>query len=83
MEKLNLTVSSTPHIREKNSIDDIMLDVVLALMPAAFAGVFFFGARALMVIFLSVISCVGFEALYQKAKEIEEKLNVRWESSPI
>jgi len=66
MEKLNLTVSSTPHIREKNSIDDIMLDVVLALMPAAFAGVFFFGARALMVIFLSVISCVGFEALYQK-----------------
>ena len=65
MEKMNLTVSSTPHIREKSTIDDIMLDVVLALMPAAFAGVMFFGARALMVMVLSVACCVGFEALYQ------------------
>lgn len=65
MEISKLTVSSTPHIRENNSIDDIMLDVILALMPAAFAGVIFFGARALAVIVISVLSCVAFEGLFQ------------------
>lgn len=66
-ENLKLRVSSTPHVREKNSIEDIMLDVIIALMPAAFAGVIFFGQRALAVMLLSVISCVGFELLYQVA----------------
>lgn len=66
MENLKLTVSSTPHIRSNNSVDDIMLDVILALMPSAFVGVYYFGARALMVILVSVISCVLFEFLYQK-----------------
>lgn len=65
-ENLKLRVSSTPHVRERNSIDDIMLDVVIALMPAAFAGVIFFGQRALAVMVLSVVSCVLFELLYQK-----------------
>ena len=60
-----LIVSSSPHIRGKDSISDTMLDVVLALMPAAFAAVFFFGQRALAVMLVSVVSCVGFEALYQ------------------
>lgn len=65
-ENLKLRVSSTPHVREKNSIDDIMLDVIIALMPAAFAGVIYFGQRALAVMILSVVCCVGFELLYQK-----------------
>ena len=60
-----LIVSSTPHIRGRDSISDTMLDVILALMPAAFASVFFFGQRALAVMLVSVVSCVGFEALYQ------------------
>ncbi len=65
MDNIKLTVSSTPHIRANNSVDDIMLDVILALMPAAFAGVLFFGARALAVTVLSVVSCVAFEALHE------------------
>ena len=56
IENLKLRISSTPHI---------MLDVIIALMPAAFAGVFYFGRRALGVMIVSVISCVGFEWLYQ------------------
>ena len=60
-----LTVSSSPHIRGRETISDTMLDVVLALMPAAFASVYFFGQRALAVILVSVVSCVGFEALYE------------------
>ncbi len=65
MENIKLTVSSTPHTRANNSVDDIMLDVILALMPAAFAGVYFFGPRALMVLMASVISCVAFESIYE------------------
>ena len=65
MEKLKLTISSTPHIRERSSIDDVMLDVIIALMPVAFAGVILFGQRAFAVMLLSVVCCVGFEWLYQ------------------
>jgi len=65
MENLKLKVSSTPHIREKNSIEDVMLDVIIALMPAAFAGVILFGQRAFLVMLLSVVCCVGFEWAYQ------------------
>ncbi len=75
IENLKFTVSSTPHIREKNSIDDIMLDVILALMPAAFAGVYLFGPRALAILFVSVISCVVFEAGYQKIAHKKVTIN--------
>lgn len=64
-EEVIYTVSSTPHVREHNSISDTMLDVIIALMPAAFAGVVYFGRRAFIVMLLSVISCCAFEALYQ------------------
>ena len=59
-ENLKLRVSSTPHIRAKDSVEDIMLDVIIALMPAAFASVLLFGQRSLAIILVSVISCVGF-----------------------
>lgn len=59
------TVSSTPHIRENNSISDVMLDVIIALMPVAFAGVIYFGRRAFMVMLLSVVSCCAFEFLFE------------------
>lgn len=43
-----------------------MLDVVIALLPAAAAGVYFFGIRALTVMAFSVFCCVAFEGLWQK-----------------
>lgn len=64
-ENMKFNVSSTPHIRDKNGIDDIMLDVIIALLPAMFAGLMIFGQRALGVVVVSVLSCVGFEWIYQ------------------
>ena len=55
---MKLWVSSSPHIRSKDSTERIMLDVVLALLPAAVAGVFFFGMRALLVMLVSVVSAL-------------------------
>jgi len=58
-----LVVSSSPHIRAPESVSRIMWDVNLALVPAAFAAVYFFGLPALMTIVITVLSCVIFESL--------------------
>lgn len=60
----SLTLSVSPHIHSGRSTSRIMLDVIIALLPAAIAGTVIFGLRALAVLALTVASCVGFEALY-------------------
>ena len=57
-----LTIS--PHIHSGRSTAGIMRDVIIALLPVSIAGVLIFGLRALAVIAVCVISCVGFEALF-------------------
>ena len=59
-----LTLSVSPHIHSGRSTSRIMLDVVIALLPAAVAGVIIFGWRAALVLAVTVGACVGFEALY-------------------
>ncbi len=74
MEKI-LTVSSSPHARASHTTQSIMRDVIIALTPALLAGIFFFGLRALWVTLLSVVSCVGWEWIWQKVfkKEVTIK----------
>ena len=62
----NFVVSGTPHVRSKESIQSIMRDVIIALIPATAAGIFFFGIPALILIAVSIVACVFFEWLYQK-----------------
>ena len=62
-----LLVSSSPHIRSNESIQRIMLDVIIALTPAVIGSVYFFGLNALKLILISVASSVFFEAIIQKA----------------
>lgn len=59
-------VSSSPHIRSEESTQRIMLDVIIALMPALFAGTYFFGSRVLFITGTSVIFAVATEAAMQK-----------------
>ena len=54
----------SPHIHGGKSTSGIMLDVLIALLPAAIAGVYIFGLRALAVIGVCVASCVIFEVLF-------------------
>lgn len=61
-----LTVTESPHMKKREKVSDIMYHVFIALCPAAAAGVYFFGPRALIMMVLSVLSCMGFEALWQK-----------------
>lgn len=61
-EKLKLSVS--PHIHSGNSTRRIMLDVLIALLPATVAGTIIFGWRSLLVVAVCVASCVIFELLF-------------------
>lgn len=62
----SIIVSGTPHVRSKESIQSIMRDVVIALIPASVMGIYYFGIKALMLIAISIISAVVFEWGYEK-----------------
>lgn len=62
MSKLILSVS--PHLRARTSTTTIMLDVVIALIPALIASVLIFGLRALLLTAVCVAACVLAEFLF-------------------
>ena len=64
-KELKLKASSSPHIRTKEDAGAIMLDVIIALLPALAFAVYNFGLRALAVTLVSMAGCVVFEALYR------------------
>lgn len=61
-----MKISSSPHIRDKETTGNIMGQVIVALLPATIFGISNFGVSALITILITVISCVIFEAGYQK-----------------
>jgi len=56
-----LLVSPSPHIHSKDTTRRLMLDVLIALMPAILCSILFYGFRQMDVIAVSVISCVLLE----------------------
>ena len=59
-----LTVSAAPHIHSGASTNRIMLDVIIALLPATAASVIIFGLKSLIVIAACVITALGGEARF-------------------
>ena len=62
----NLVMTSSPHLRDHSSTQRIMQEVCLALLPAGIAGVIIFGWSALMLICVSVTTCVLSEFVWEK-----------------
>lgn len=60
--KLNISVA--PHINSGTSTRNIMLDVVIALIPASVAGIYFFGLKALWIILTCVASALAAEFIF-------------------
>lgn len=56
-------VSPSPHLHAKASTNSIMLDVVIALMPAIIVSVLFYGWSEILVLAVAAVSCVGLEYL--------------------
>jgi len=63
---LKLIASSNPHIRQADDTRSIMLDVIIALLPALGFGVYRFGVNVLIAAVVSVASAMFFEWLYRK-----------------
>ncbi len=68
-------VASSPHIVNEDSVQGIMLDVIIALIPALAVSVYFFGPRVLTMTLVSVVSCVVFEFLYRLVMKKPRSIN--------
>lgn len=64
MSKL-LNVSSSPHVRDQVTTQNIMLDVAIAMIPASAYGVYQFGVKAALILLISVLSCVLSEYVFE------------------
>ena len=73
-------VSSSPHITDDAGVDRIMLDVIIALIPATVAGTLLFGFYALLLVIVSVAACVLFEYSYDL---LAKKMNSVWDLSAV
>ena len=65
-KNLKLIASSSPHFRSNEDTRSIMLDVIIALLPALAWSVYAFGWKALLLTAVSVVSCVFWEWAYRK-----------------
>ncbi len=70
-----LKVSSSPHVRAKDTTDRIMLYVILALLPTSLFGVYNFGMRALILIIITILSCMASEWVFEKITKRPNTLN--------
>lgn len=66
-------ISGTPHVRKRRTVKTIMLDVLIALVPALVAGLVYFGARAAVTIVLSVFGAVATEFVWLLCKKTSLK----------
>ena len=51
-------VSVSPHIKSKETVSTVMRDVLIALVPATIAGIYFFGIDAALVMITAVASAM-------------------------
>ena len=65
-KNLKLIATSNPHIRSNETTRSIMLDVIIAMLPALVWSVIVFGVKALTLTVVSVLGCVFWEWLYRK-----------------
>ncbi len=65
--EIKLIGSSSPHIRSDETTQKLMLDVIIALVPALAASIYYFGTKAMILVLASVASALVTEYLCQRA----------------
>ena len=75
MLKKTLTIRSSPHITSGNSVDKIMLHVIIALIPTILFAIYVFGLAALFTILAGTLSCVLTEVIACKARARPSSIN--------
>ena len=67
-------LSSSPHTHAKIGVSSLMLDVIIALLPATACSIYFFGLKAAYLIGTCIAACVVTEALCRLAMKRENSL---------
>ena len=73
MNAQTVLVSGSPHIRRKRTTRSIMLDVLIALLPATVVGLVYFGGRAAVTIVLSLFGAVATEFVWLLCRKFKIK----------
>jgi electron transport complex protein RnfD len=73
--EISLIAGSSPHIRSGKSTRGIMLDVIIALLPAAISSVIFFKIWAAMLMLVTVASCVAAEYAWCRITKKENTIS--------
>jgi len=68
-----LKMGPSPHVRTNETVNKVMYDVIIALLPALLMSVYVFGIQALTITLVAVGTCVVTEGVMQKimGKEME------------
>jgi len=67
-QKKLLLMSSSPHFRDRQASEKIMMNVIIALIPAILGSIYFFGARAGVLMFTCGLSAIVFEVAILKVR---------------
>ena len=79
-KNLKLIATSNPHIRSSETTRSIMLDVIIAMVPALIWAVITFGVKALTLTAFSVLGCMFWEWLYRKLMKLDD---TTWDLSAV
>jgi len=74
-------LQSSPHFRDTDSVPKIMYSVVLSLMPAAAASLYYFGFRVLVIYGLSLGVCLATEAIFLRVRK--KPMASLWDGSAV
>lgn len=66
MENRVFKISPAPHIHKGNTVNKIMLDFIIALLPVVGAGIYFYENDAIRIILTAVIACLASEMIWNK-----------------
>ncbi len=70
-----LNVTSAPHVRNKIDSSKIMFAVIISLLPATAFGIWNFGLKALILILVTIASCVASEWVYERIVHKKSTIN--------
>lgn len=68
MDDYKIITTSSPHLHSGESISKIMYSVAIALLLPTFAGVYFFGLRALGLVIVTSVAAILTEAVFQRLR---------------
>ena len=60
---------SSPHIKDGDTTNKIMLRVIIALLPAVIYSIVLFGARVIVLYFAAIVSCILSTVIVKKVRK--------------